>query len=429
MRFDTTQILYKKLSGVFYGWWLVGVATFMLMLMSASVFQGIGTFFVALERHFGWSRTTLSGAFALSRAEGALFGPVEGMLVDRLGTRRMVLFGFTIMGLGFLLFSQTREIWHFYVAYVMISFGSGLGGWLPMITMVNNWFSRRRSIAMAMAVSGVQFGGFLVPVMALGIESSGFRMTTFGIGVFLLAVVYPVTRLIHNRPEEYGLTPDGGASPATIVPKTEDSDSSDTPTDSNDMTPRQALRTVAFWAIAISRTTSVVSIVSLAVHLVPKLTDTGMSLVTANLVVMTYTSLAIPSGLLAGIIADRTSTTGVLFACLLLQAVSVGVLAVSDSLWLALVFAVMYGIGFGGRVPLLTAIIGDYFGRRHFGTILGINMIPSNIAMIIAPLVAGYMFDVNQSYFVPFAGFSVLGLFGTFAILFARRPARPAQAS
>ena len=71
--------------------------------------------------------------------------------MDRLGARRMVLIGFTIMGLGFLLFSQTREIWHFYAAYVMISFGSGVGGWIPMITMVNNWFSKRRANARAMA--------------------------------------------------------------------------------------------------------------------------------------------------------------------------------------------------------------------------------------------------------------------------------------
>ncbi len=422
MRIDTFQIFYRKLSSIFYGWWLIGIATFMLMLMSATVFQGIGTFFVVLERNFGWTRTTLSGAFALARAEGALFGPLEGFLVDRLGARRMVLIGFTIMGLGFLFFSQTREIWHFYAAYVMISFGSGVGGWIPMITMVNNWFSKRRAIAMAMAVSGVQFGGFLVPVMALGIESSGFRMTTFGIGVCLLVVVYPVSRLIRNRPEEHGLTPDGLAMPVTGTSPRPDSNQEDTETAGNDMTLRQALKTVAFWAIVVARTTSVVSIVSMAVHLVPKLTDTGMSLVTANLVVMTYTTLAIPSGVLAGIIADRTSTTGVLFMCLLLQAVSVAVLAVSDSLGLALVFAVMYGIGFGGRVPLLTAIIGDYFGRRHFGTILGVNMIPSNVAMIVAPLFAGYMFDINQSYFVPFAAFSVLGFLGTFAILFAKRP-------
>ena len=69
----------RKRPSLFYGWYLVGISSFMLMLMSTTVFQGIGTFFVALERNFGWNRTTLSGAFALSRAEGALLGPVEGL--------------------------------------------------------------------------------------------------------------------------------------------------------------------------------------------------------------------------------------------------------------------------------------------------------------------------------------------------------------
>ena len=100
-----------------------------------------------------------------------------------------------------------------------------------------------------------------------------------------------------------------------------------------------------------------------------------------------------PAGLVAGYLADRTSNVLVLFACMLLQAVAVAIIAVGDSLPMALLFAVLWGVGFGGRVPLLTAIIGEFFGRKHFGTILGVNMIPSNIAMIFAPLFAGYMFD------------------------------------
>ena len=89
---------------------------------------------------------------------------------------------------------------------------------------------------------------------------------------------------------------------------------------------------------------------------------------------------------------------------------------------MALLFAVLWGAGFGGRVPLLTAILGDFFGRKHFGSILGMNMVPSNIAMIIAPLFAGFMFDLNESYFIPFAAFAVLGFIGTFVILLARQP-------
>ena len=411
----------QRPDNIFYGWYLIGISSFMLMLMSTAVFQGTGTFFVALERHFGWSRTTLSGAFSLSRAEGALLGPVEGFFVDRFGTRTMVSIGYIAMGLAFIFYSQIENVFQLYLAYLAISLGSGIGGWIAVVTMVNNWFIRKRAMAMALAVSGVQLGGFLVPLMAWGIESHGFRQALLGIGIVFIASAIPASRFIRNRPEDYGLLPDGQpiiASDATREPSSQSGDDAD----SRDMTTREALKSAAFWAIAISRTTSVVSIISLSVHLVPKLVDSGLSLITANFVVMFYTLLALPSGFIAGYLADRTSKKAVLFVCMLMQSAAVAILALFDSLPMALLFAVLWGAGFGGRVPLLTAILGDFFGRKHFGSILGMNMVPSNIAMIIAPLFAGFMFDLNESYFIPFAAFAVLGFIGTFIILLARQP-------
>ena len=392
----------------------------MLMLMSTTVFQGVGTFFVALERTFGWNRTTLSGAFALSRAEGALLGPLEGFLVDRLGTRRMVIVGYLVMGLGFIYYSQIQTVWHFYVAYIAISLGSGVGGWIAFVTLINNWFSRRRALAMSIAVSGIQLGGFLVPLMAWGIESHGFRMTALGIGIVLIVVAVPASRFVRNLPEDVGSLPDGAPIRRTVGASgsSTQSDSGDVP----DMTPRQALKTVSFWVIAVARLTSVVSIVSLSVHLVPKLTDSGISLITANFVVTLYTFVAFLTGFLAGYLADRSSKVIVLFVCMLLQALAMGILTFTDTLPMAVVFAVLWGAGFGGRVPLLTAIVGDYFGRRHFGSILGMNLVPSNIAMIFAPLFAGFMFDLRQSYVIPFATFTIMGFIGAFVILLARQP-------
>ena len=368
----------------------------MLMLMSTTVFQGVGTFFVALERNFGWNRTTLSGAFALSRAEGALLGPVEGFLVDRLGTRRMVIIGYLVMGAGFIYYSQIQEVWHFYVAYLAISLGSGVGGWIAIVTLINNWFSRRRALAMSLAVSGVQLGGFLVPLMAWGIENHDFRMTSLGIGVVLILVAIPASRMMRNLPEDMGLRPDGGAVNMAVASGSGEARHDEVP----DMTPKQALRTTAFWVIAIARLASVVSIITLSVHLVPKLTDSGISLITANFIVTLYTFVAFLSGFVAGYLADRTSKVLVLFVCMFLQAAAMTILALTDSLPMAMVFAVLWGAGFGGRVPLLTAIIGDFFGRKNFGSILGINMVPSNVAMIFAPLFAGFMFDLRQSYFI-----------------------------
>ena len=406
---------------------MVCLTAFMLMLMALTVFQGLGTMVTVLQARFGWSRTALSGAFAFARVQGAIVGPMEGFLIDRLGSRRMVLVGYVIMGIGFVLLSQVNSLWQFYATFFVISLGAGLGGWLAMITVVNNWFIRRRALALAAGTSGIHLGGFLVPVLALGLEYHGFRWTTFGIGVFLLAIVGPAASVVRNRPEDYGLLPDDDT-PAPTDPTVGDvaapAGYSDT-----DFTVAQALRTPAFWIISVVHLTSTVSIVTLALHLVPKLTDMGMPLVGAGLVVMTYTAVAMPTQFVAGYVADRLPMPPVILVFLMLQATAVMILAVTDTIPMVYLFAVLYGIGFGGRIPLLTAIWGNYFGRRSFATIQGLSQFPNNLAMLAAPLFAGYMFDTRQSYFIPFFSFAVLSYLGALLMAFVRKPKHPGRVS
>ncbi|MDP6451916.1 MAG: MFS transporter [SAR202 cluster bacterium] len=405
---------------VFYGWWLVGVAAFMLTLMSLTVFQGLGTMLVTLERQFGWTRTALSGAFALARVEGAVLGPLEGFLVDRIGNRRMVLIGYTIMGIGFILMSQVRSLWHFYAAFIIISLGSGLGGWLAMISMINNWFNRRRSFALASAMSGIHVGGLLVPLLALAIEWFGFNGAALGIGVFLLVIIGPVSRVIRNRPEDYGMHPDGVAPDAEISETKADDDPQED--DEPDFTAAQALRTPVFWTLTVVQVATSISVVTLALHLVPKLTDMGMSLSGASTIVLTYTIVALPSQFISGFFADRLPKPPVIFVFLLLQGAAILTIAVADTVLMAVAFAVMYGIAFGGRSPLMTAIRGDYFGRKAFATIMGLSQFPMNLGMIVAPLFAGYMFDTTGTYFVPFVTFASLTFLGAGLMLFVKKP-------
>ena len=399
---------------LFYGWWLVGVAAFLLTLMSLTVFQGLGTILVALERQFGWSRTALSGAFSLARVEGAILGPIEGFLVDRVGTQKMVLIGYILMGLGFLWLGQVKTLWAFYASFMTITLGSGLGGWLAIIAMVNNWFTRQRSFAMASAMSGIHFGGLLVPLLALGIETFDYPGAATIIGVFLLIVVGPAAKVIRNRPEDMGLQPDGDSE---IL-----SESVLTEVEEPDFTAGQALRTPAFWILTIMQVASSVAIVTLALHLVPKLTDMGMTLTGAGTVVLTYTIVALPSQFLSGYFADRLPKTLMIAIFLAIQGVAITIIAFADSVLLAYIFALLYGIGFGGRNPLTTAIRGEYFGRKAFATIMGISQFPMNIGMIGAPLFAGYMFDTTNSYTVPFSVFAILTFFGAFLMLFVKKP-------
>ena len=405
--------------GTFYGWKLVGIAVALLTLMAVTIFQGLGTFLVVLERQFGWTRTALSGAFALARVEGAVLGPMEGWLIDRLGNRRMILIGYVIMGLGFLLYSRVNHLWQFYVAFMVITLGSGLGGWLAMISLVNNWFVRRRSLAIATAMSGIHFGGFLVWVLALGIESHGFRWTTLGIGVFLLAIIGPVSAAIRNRPEDIGLRPDGDREPRV---RHEGQAKLPEDDDEPEFTARQALRTRAFWALTIVHLSSSISIVTLSLHLAPKLTDMGFSLSGAAIIPFVYTALALPSQFVAGYMADRAPKPLVTFVFLTFQASAIMVIAIAETRTLASLFAVLYGIGFGGRIPLLTAIRGEYFGRRAFATIMGLSQMPNNIMMIFAPLFAASLYDLRESYFIPFTTFAILAYLGAVLMLTVKKP-------
>ena len=116
--------------GPFFGWWLVGLSGLVMALGIVPVFQGMTVWFVALERQFGWRRAQVAFAFSLTRAEGSITGPVGGYLIDKVGSRRMVLIGLLVLGGGFIFFSQVDNLWQFYLAFMIMSVGMSLGTWL-----------------------------------------------------------------------------------------------------------------------------------------------------------------------------------------------------------------------------------------------------------------------------------------------------------
>jgi len=264
--------------GVFYGWWLVGISGF-IRTSSVPLFHAMGLWFVALEAQFGWNRTQLSLAFAFTRVESGLLGPAEGYLTDRVGTRRLVFIGLLIMGAGFLLFGQVNHLWVFYVAFLIMALGQGLSGWLPITTMLNNWFVRRRSSAMG-SNSGSRLGGLLlIPLLAWAIDPDyghlGWALTASILGIFFLVIALPISRLIRNRPEDYGLHPDGDTPDSTLVVADETEQTSQQRNPNGDFTLAQAMRTKAFWYISLGHSLTAVVIVSMMTHLAPLLTDEG----------------------------------------------------------------------------------------------------------------------------------------------------------
>ena len=428
---------------IFYGWYIVLASGFVMTIATVPLFHAMTLWAVALENHFGWPRGQLSLALTLTRIEGGLMGLVEGYLTDKLGGRKMVLIGFVILGLGFLIFWQidaaywpVAPLYMFYAAYLVMALGQGMGSWVPMMTTINNWFSRRLASAMGWANFMSRGGALLViPLIDLGINGSvavPFTDVTLGINhvvgwqgvAFILAIVifvaaFPLSFIIRNRPEDIGLRPDGESAPASRAARRA--------AQSQGLTAQQAVRTPAFWLIAVGHGMTSMIILAIFTHLGLLLKDAGFEPY-AGTVVILYTLVSMFSQPLGGYVGDRFPKRIGLFVFTSIQASAVVMLTFSTELWMFYTFAVIFGVGFGGRNPLTTSIRGEYFGRGNFGKILGISTIPMNGLLLIASPFAGYMYDWQGSYTIAFLVLAAFNYAGGVCFLLAKRPQIPTTA-
>lgn len=387
-----------------------------MTLIITPIFQGLGFFFVGLEKEFGWTRGMLSIPFSLARMEGAILGPIEGYTVDRIGPRKTIMLGLLLLSFGFLWFSWVPNFMHFLLAFLVITAGGALGGFMPLIAAINNWFRRKRSTAMAFGMLGISFGGFLAPLLGIAIDEFGWRIVARSFGVLVFLLIVPLGLAVRNRPEDYGQLPDGDV--ASDEDYEEDEPEISIPV-------RIALKVRGFWLVSFAHGMTAVAPVTLGIHLIPALNDAGWSLSLAGSVLFAQALSTAIFQLLGGYVGDRVRKEPAITVCCCLQAVGILVLAIGLSVESGSIIypgIIIYGGGLGARVPLLTSIRGDYFGRDSYATIMGFSQIPMNLIMMGAPAAAGFLFDSFRSYTVPFVGLAVLNVLGGISMLWSRHP-------
>ena len=405
---------------VYHGWWVSLGGAFNMVLSSGPTYQASSVLFKAIEDEFGWSRALISGVASFGRFGGAMLGPVEGFLTDRFGSGKMVLVGFTMGGVGLIAFSMIQGALQYYFAFFLLSLGFSVGGFVPSITAVNAWMVRNRATGMSIVIGGSSLAGLLVPPMVWSINTYGWRPTVFVIGVMAIVFGPFVARLLGKRP-----------TPEQIDEQTRSASEPGRRSRQArlyDFTPKEALRTPAFWSISMTHMLVNLSTGAISGHLFLHLTDgNGVNLDDATasgvMPILVVTSFVFQLG--GGIMGDRVSKRVLVPFLLLIQGAALVILAIADSFILAAVFAVVWGIGFGARTPLLHAMRGEYFGRRHFGTILGLSSFPMSIGITLAPFVMGWVHDIQHTYewgLYVLAGTCVLA---SVTILFAARPIPP----
>jgi MFS family permease len=405
---------------VFYGWWIVGAGFVLELLIGALMFHAYGAYVVLLREEFGWSKTMLSAAFAMARAESGILGPVQGWFTDRFGPKVLIRAGMLIFGLGFMLFSQITGPVAFFLTFFMMALGSSLGGFLPIGVALVTWFRRHRAMALSLSGSGMAIGGLLTPLVALSLRGMGWRWTAFFSGLLVLMVGIPLARLVHHRPEPHGWLPDGDPLPSL----TADPKAPPPPMRAErNFTARQAMRTRAFWFIAFGHGAALLVVSAVLVHMIIHVTERlGYSLHQASSVVALMTVTQAASQIGGGWLGDRFSKRRIAAACMLGHAVALIMLALATAFWMVLVFAVLHGVSWGMRGPLMAAMRADYFGSLSFGTITGVSSMFVMIGMMAGPLVAGILADHTGSYVPGFSVLAAMAALGSVSFTLARRP-------
>ena len=407
---------------IFHGWKMAGSAAGIQMLHAALLHQSFGAYFAILIEQKGWSKTSLSAASAMQSAETAIIGPAMGWLIDRFGPQNMIRAGIITFGVGLMMFSQIETLAGLYASVLVIALGSSLSGYFPLNIALIHWFERKRARALSISGLGLAIGGILVPLVAWSMQQFGWRATAFGSGVLMIALGWPLARLFKRRPEDIGETLDGLPPPAPG----EATDLHPEAGTQREFTARQALRTSAFWLLALGHGFALFVVTAVNVHAINHMRQSlDYSVAQASLFIMIMTAFQVGGVLLGGAVGDRYSKRWMCAACMLMHAVGLLMLTFATGPLMLTAFAVLHGLAWGVRGPFMQAIRADYFGRRSIGMILGLSSLIIAIGQIGGPMVAGVLGDATGDYR---AGFTVLALLagaGALLFAFARRPAPP----
>ncbi len=409
---------------LFYGWWIVAAGFGLEILVGALMFHAYGAYVVLLREEFGWSKTMLSAAFAMARAESGILGPLQGWLTDRFGPRLLIRVGMVIFGVAFMLFSQIGSPATFFLTFFLMALGSSLGGFLPITVAIVAWFRRRRALALSITATGMAVGGLLTPVVVLALTRIGWRWTAFLSGLLVLAAGLPLAQLVRHRPEPYGLGADGDL-PETATGAGPLGRAAPTRARSRDFTTREAIRTPAFWYISLGHGSALLVVSAVLVHMVVHVTERlGYSLAQAATVVSVMAAMQVVGHIGGGWAGDRYEKRAIAAGCMVGHAVALLLLAFAPAFWMVLGFAVLHGLAWGMRGPLMSAIRADYFGIASFGTISGASSTIVMFGMIGGPLVAGVLADRTGSYELGFSILATLAAVGSIFFVLARRPRR-----
>jgi sugar phosphate permease len=384
---------HRWLPRVYYGW-AVAVGTSLVASVVVGVgFYGIAVFLDALCSEHGWSRPAVSFATTLYFVTSGIAGSAIGRAVDRQGPRVWIGAGGAVMALAVFAVGRVEEPWQLALVYPLLAIGFAMAGPIPTGTLISHWFARRRARAMSVSQTGVSVGGILlVPLATAVILEAGFEAATRGLSLLLIAVVVPLAIFVlRDDPREHGLEPDGdGAQPEARFQGVE-------ACDDRLWSARDALRTRTFWLLVTAFGCILFCQVDVPMHQ-PSLLRLRLDAGTAALAVSTTASGSLIARLVVGSFADRVSKRRLGIGLIGMQATALLGFAFAESAPTLFAASLVFGFTIGNLFMLQMLLVGELFGLRSFGTVLGLPQLLTQTLSGLGPLALGLLHAAFGGY-------------------------------
>ena len=396
---------------IFYGWVVVATGI-VVSCVGFGAMVTLSVFLQPMAADTGWSRTGISIAALINWLSLGVGSFLWGALSDRLGTRKVVLLGGGLLGVGMLAGSQASSLGQFQLVFgVLVGLAAG-SFYAPLTATTTRWFVANRSLAVALVSAGVSLGSTTIgPLARWIITNYDWRTAMLVIGDVVWIVIIPAAFLIRE--------PD--ATPSVAV-------AADGVVQGPELTVGQALRTPQFIAIALTYFACCATHSGPIFHMVTNAIDHGISAMAATTVLSVAGLASLGGKIVCGIIADRVGAKRTLVAGLVIQAVAVSLYVFTRELPSFYAVAIMFGFAYGGVMPLYAILVREYFGARIMGTIFGAVGSVSTLGMALGPWLGGRLYDASGSYFWLFIGSCAIGL-GAVAIATTFRPPQTAPAA
>lgn len=392
-------------SGIFYGWFIVA-ASFFVIMMTMGARNGVGVFVLPMSEEFSWSRSTISLAAALGILINGVSQPVLGNLYDRVGGRKLILWGATVIGLSAVLLAFTFNIAYFiFVFGIIMAVAMSAGSITTGAVIVSKWFQRKRATAIGITAAGASVGGLiLVPFTTYLIELLNWRYGWAVLGGMILVLVLPVAYFVlRNSPADMGLQPDGDDAPGNS------SDRGRRPVGPLEVDQwRHAFRSWPMWQLCGTYFVCGFTTLIMAFHFVPNAVESGFSPATAATAFGVLSAMNTIGVISVGPFADRLGNKTLLGLVYLFRGVGYILLLTLPGQWGLWIFAIVGGASWIATVPLTTGLTADIYGLKKVGTLSGMIFLSHQIGGSIGIQFGGIMRDLTGSYDAPFAASAAL---------------------